>query len=43
MKTNAVPFDQNAIGGGLVLSVNDTILQTSTAVDCHRHARSKFG
>ena len=43
MKTNAVPFDQNAIGPGLTLSVNDTILQTSADVDEHRHARSQFG
>jgi hypothetical protein len=43
MKTDAVPFDENAIGPDLVLSVNDSILQTSATVDTHRHARSRFG
>ncbi len=43
MKHNPVAFDENAIGQGLTLSVGDTILQTSVAVDGHRMARSRYG
>lgn len=41
---NAVPFDQNAIGDQLALSVKNTILETSVVgTDAHRLARSQFG
>ena len=43
MKTNAVPFSEPSIGPGLVLSANDTIVQTSQNVDPHRIARSQYG
>lgn len=43
MKNNPVPFSETSLGDSLVLSVNDTILQTSAAVDAHRMARSLYG
>src|ERR1051326_598544 len=42
--TNAVPFDQNAIGDLLEVTVADTILQTNAiGASAHRCARSQFG
>lgn len=39
----AAPFDENAIGASLVLTVGDSTLQTSAQVDAHRCARSAYG
>jgi len=39
----AAPFDENAIGASLVLTVGDSTLQTSATVDAHRCARSAYG
>lgn len=40
---SAVAFNEVAIGAALALSQDDTILQTSSTVDGHRHARSQYG
>jgi hypothetical protein len=43
MKNNPSAFSETSLGARLVLSVNDTILQTKFTVDEHRMARSQFG
>src|SRR5487761_2655397 len=41
-RSTAVAFDESAIGPSLALTVGDTTLQTSAAVDAHRCARSQY-
>jgi len=43
MKNNPSAFSETSLGAGLLLSVNDTIVQTKLTVDIHRIARSQFG
>src|SRR6185369_348819 len=40
---NPSAFSETSLGAGLLLSVNDTIVQTKATVDVHRLARSQFG
>jgi hypothetical protein len=43
LRPTPVPFDEAGIGQFLVVTVDDTILQTSSDVDAHRLARSLYG